>query len=59
MHKNKSSLAKCAQKKKNEAALARSPEKAGLFLLILDLHICGSAHYLEGDSLFPPLFSGY
>lgn len=36
MYKNKSSLAKCA---KDEAALARSPEKTGLFLLISELHI--------------------
>lgn len=36
MCKNKSSLARCA---KNEAALARSTEKTGLFLLISELHI--------------------
>lgn len=51
MYKNKSSPAKCA---KNEAALARSPEKTGLFLLILELHIWRLGTLLKRRGVFSP-----
>lgn len=52
MCKNKSCLAKCA---KIEAALARSPEKTGLFLLILELHIWRLGTLVKRWCIFSPL----